>query len=732
MNLLYYPKDVVKKALESYQVEDYESDDDLYDDEEDQPSNLPVYLDSHSISKVHRNLRFYIVIDGLPNQRIPISLDGEEDMKYFETQVSEMLQFKLDFLNGLTISSLIPREELPKEGPIKDAITENDVLHCSLETRDIWVKCIIIMAVTNPQGGKQAQTQRVRTEMSIKLNLKHYLEEFKNIIQKLTYCIWNKFCYEEYQGKNDSYVLTDIDYELSQEGLDFLWKRQQMRVEKKLNQFPSSPDAKRAVDMSFSVKKGKTKKNAKYGRQTSVFNDQEPSQKLKRNIIYKFYNSEGTVGDFFGFPLETEYVNDPTLEKKRKRERKDNKDIAQPMIFEEKNALVNMFLVKCTFEPIQEVFQDFLNIGINQKRKCSTYLGYLIKRSPEILETVKKALGYHEPKNSKFEYCKDVHVDMEFVHGDKAEELKLSESYSKLKNDFQEHADNMDRTLDLSFRMFGNILVKYDKQHEASMKKNSKHYDYEHEFIEKLQNQKKEYHDLMIKDSIVEEEGKLHSESHEERFDKLKQLMKEETSEYTDPYDDGEPTIAFYPGEREFKNSIMEHQKRDLDSLYTASFHHSFIEDENRHTQKSQDSPLLISRGVLSGAPSMMYRDSDSIENFSGIFDEVRTQRNSLGMGFLKKENESEVKLKRLIHVLAEKAITCCYPGSISSDYPLSIQFRNDGSQMVVDHTSCELVVDFLNLISKKTPTLEIHQMSFAHLPEIKDFKYKAFNQDED
>ncbi|CAI2386102.1 unnamed protein product [Moneuplotes crassus] len=724
MNLLYYPNDIVKKALESYQVDNYDSDDDLYDEEEDQPSNLPVYINSHSISRLHKNLRFYVVIDGLPNQRIPISLDGEEDMKTFQSQVSEMLQFKLDFLNGITITSLDTHEELPEEGPIKDAIAENDILHCSMQTKDIWVKCIIIMAITNPQGDKHTQTKRVRTEMSIKLNLKHYLEEFKDIIQKLTYCVWNKFCYEEFH-KNNFYVLTDIDYELSQEGLDFLWKRQQMRIEKKFDAFPSSIGSEEG-NVAQSIKKARRKKKKKDARSISVGDDQDPSQKLKRNIIYQFYNSEGVVGDFFGFPLETEYLQEPPNTKKKKD--KKGKEMAPPPSFEEKNALVNMFLVKCTFEPIEEVFQDFLNIGINQKKKCTTYLGYLIKRSPDILDSVKRSMGHHLPKNSKFKYCKDVHVDMEFTHGDKEEELKLSKSYSKLQKDFQEHADNQDRTLDLHFRMFGNILVKYEKHKESILKKNTKHYDYEHELIEKLQNQKEVHKDYMLKDTIIEED-KRPSDSHEERFQRLNEIMKmkDSDSESIDGHDEDEPTIEFYPGEHEFKKSIMDHQKRDLDSLYISSSHSSFVGSQGSH--EFRNSLLLNSKVPLSGAPTMLYRDNDDIDNLSATFDEIRTQRNSLCMGYLRKENESEVKMKRLIHTLAERAITCCYPGSISSDYPLSIQFRSNGSQMLVDHTSCELVVDFLNLIAKKTPSLEIHQMNFAHLPEIKDFKYKVFRE---
>lgn len=98
----------------------------------------------------------------LPNQRIPINVDGNEDVFTLADQIAEKLSLKLDFLHGITdliIKNIMKIysgknkfdqekeifEPLPVDGPIKDAIDEDDVLICDFESREIWVKAIIIL-----------------------------------------------------------------------------------------------------------------------------------------------------------------------------------------------------------------------------------------------------------------------------------------------------------------------------------------------------------------------------------------------------------------------------------------------------------------------------------------------------------------------------------------------------------------------------------------------------------
>ena len=82
-----------------------------------------------------------------------------------------------------------------------------------------------------------------------------------------------------------------------------------------------------------------------------------------KNITSKFDNSEGVVGDFFGFPFDIEYPDPPVNTKNRKKGKNKQKEFIPQPSFEERNALVNMFFVECQFESINEIFEDYLSIG---------------------------------------------------------------------------------------------------------------------------------------------------------------------------------------------------------------------------------------------------------------------------------------------------------------------------------------------------------------------------------
>ena len=101
MNLLYYPNDLVKKAIEECEVNDFESDGDI-SDEESQMSN---YL--HLWDKTIKDyLRFYLIISGMPNQRIPLNINGDEEIDNIEELICEKLQLRFDYLNGISSLSL--------------------------------------------------------------------------------------------------------------------------------------------------------------------------------------------------------------------------------------------------------------------------------------------------------------------------------------------------------------------------------------------------------------------------------------------------------------------------------------------------------------------------------------------------------------------------------------------------------------------------------------------------
>ena len=64
-----------------------------------------------------------------------------------------------------------------------------------------------------------------RTEMNLKLRLDMEVIEFKNIIQKLLYWVWNKYWAEELKRKEEFYYIKNLSFELSPEGLDLMSER---------------------------------------------------------------------------------------------------------------------------------------------------------------------------------------------------------------------------------------------------------------------------------------------------------------------------------------------------------------------------------------------------------------------------------------------------------------------------------------------------------------------------
>jgi len=183
----------------------------------------------------------------MPNQKFSINVDGNEDMSTLENQIAEKLQYKLDFLNGIT--ELIIKnvrkvgshksklrgnspftESLPTEGQIYSWIQEEEVLKWTLEAREIWIKAIIVINYSdkiNKKSEKDENNNSFQTEVSLKLSLKSYIHEFKQIIQKLVYFVWNKFWSEVRSRREDNYFLKDIKYELSWDGLDLMTQRHQ-------------------------------------------------------------------------------------------------------------------------------------------------------------------------------------------------------------------------------------------------------------------------------------------------------------------------------------------------------------------------------------------------------------------------------------------------------------------------------------------------------------------------
>jgi hypothetical protein len=96
MNLLYYPKELVDKAVHDLEIDDYESDLDLYD-EDSHPSEFLHLFDKN----VKNYLKFSVILSCLPTQKFMITCDGNDEMLDLSEIIAEKLQFKLDFLQGI-------------------------------------------------------------------------------------------------------------------------------------------------------------------------------------------------------------------------------------------------------------------------------------------------------------------------------------------------------------------------------------------------------------------------------------------------------------------------------------------------------------------------------------------------------------------------------------------------------------------------------------------------------
>lgn len=61
--------------------------------------------------------------------------------------------------------------------------------------------------------------------MNLKLCLKTYIKEFKRIVHKLAYWVWNKFWGEDPKLRDKNYIMTDINYKLWDESLDYITRK---------------------------------------------------------------------------------------------------------------------------------------------------------------------------------------------------------------------------------------------------------------------------------------------------------------------------------------------------------------------------------------------------------------------------------------------------------------------------------------------------------------------------
>lgn len=79
---------------------------------------------------------------------------------------------------------MVENERIPTDGIVGDYIQDGDKLLCDFTCNEIWVKGYVYF---------QSPTKSIMSEISLKLNLDQSIANFKKMMQKLVYCIWNKF-----------------------------------------------------------------------------------------------------------------------------------------------------------------------------------------------------------------------------------------------------------------------------------------------------------------------------------------------------------------------------------------------------------------------------------------------------------------------------------------------------------------------------------------------------------
>lgn len=91
------------------------------------------------------------------------------------------------------------------------------------------------------------------------------------------------------------------------------------------------------------------------------------------------------------------------------------------------------------------------------------------------------------------------------------------------------------------------------------------------------------------------------------------------------------------------------------------------------------------------------------------------------------KESKNETKIKQLIELLTQESMMRKSHGSFYSRDTM-INLDKSGTKCIVGNPASKMAIDFLNYLIESTPSLELHQMTFTKLPEIKGLNAIKFN----
>lgn len=120
-------------------------------------------------------------------------------------------------INSLQVNNLrkidgFDHQHIPTEAIVRDYIKDGDKIICDFDCNEVWVKGDVYF---------ESSAKHIMSEINLKLHLDQPIVNFKKMMQKLVYCIWNKFCAEDEEPlRSTIYLLEEFSFKLSDKTID--------------------------------------------------------------------------------------------------------------------------------------------------------------------------------------------------------------------------------------------------------------------------------------------------------------------------------------------------------------------------------------------------------------------------------------------------------------------------------------------------------------------------------
>ncbi|CAI2383256.1 unnamed protein product [Moneuplotes crassus] len=479
MNVLYFPKEVLDKAIEESCNDIFHS---LTDESQIDDDRLQ-HMNEKSARNKGKYIKFVVHLSTIPNERVEISIDNEYSIMFLRKEIISKIQLKLKFLKGinsLRITKLkkigqFENVKIPQEGIVSDHIQEGDQLLCDFECSEIWIKAKMYF---------DSPGKNIMAECSLKLQLNQKVKNFKKMMQKFIYCIWNKFCAEQDNEviNTTTYVLDGFKFLLDEDTIDAMI---QQKEEKKRNpsDYEPSLDSLECQDNDNlnSIQKGikLTKLKTSFDVIMSMSNIEDTFSDCtwgKDDYQERFDRDFGKIKDYFSNQFEIQ-KNSTSLISEGDYSYTNFKPT-------DTTGCLNLIEVRCKFLSLKNEFRrrlnnqikrspvqksgSFLNSGNNLEKTAEEDSHHVdIEMKKELKPRTVKVLDYPNPKPRK------TSKDLEISSFDEIVAMTSSQNV----NAYQRRGSMSSRRFEsrrnqvLPYSLFGNIIVD-EQTNWRVMKKN--------------------------------------------------------------------------------------------------------------------------------------------------------------------------------------------------------------------------------------------------------------------